>query len=137
MEVMSFTLRPLYPQGKSFRYPLNNSLGGPQSRSGRCVEEINLLPSPSIEPRSHGRLVHRLTELPRLLLFIGPTTLCRSLLLPWSRNSRFFRDCVVSPRPNPNLEDQRLHLVWPLPFDLSCTGGSTRSLHSRQHSSPR
>jgi hypothetical protein len=33
--VVSFMLRPLYPQGKSLLYPLDRKLGGPQSRSGR------------------------------------------------------------------------------------------------------
>jgi hypothetical protein len=32
--VVSFTPRPLYPQGKSPQYPLGRTLGGPQSRSG-------------------------------------------------------------------------------------------------------
>jgi hypothetical protein len=32
--VVSFTPRPLYPQGKSPSYPLDRRLGGPQSRSG-------------------------------------------------------------------------------------------------------
>jgi hypothetical protein len=43
MEVVRFTPQPSYPQGKSFRYPLNVRLGGPQSRSGCCVEEIDLI----------------------------------------------------------------------------------------------
>jgi hypothetical protein len=33
--VVSFTPRPLYPQGKSPRYPWEMRLGGRQSRSGR------------------------------------------------------------------------------------------------------
>jgi hypothetical protein len=37
--VVSFTLRPLYSQGKSPRYPLARRLVGPQSRSGYGVEE--------------------------------------------------------------------------------------------------
>jgi hypothetical protein len=48
--VVSFTIRPLYPQGKSHRYPLGRGLGGPQSRSGRrWIQKI--LPLPRIEPR--------------------------------------------------------------------------------------
>jgi hypothetical protein len=39
--VVSFTPRPLYPQGKSLWYPLDRSLSGPQSRSGRGDEEKN------------------------------------------------------------------------------------------------
>jgi hypothetical protein len=37
--VVSFKLRPLYLQGKSLCYPLDTSLGGPQSLSGRGGEE--------------------------------------------------------------------------------------------------
>jgi hypothetical protein len=37
--VVSFTLRPLYSQGKSPWYPLDRRLGGPQSRSGRGEEK--------------------------------------------------------------------------------------------------
>jgi hypothetical protein len=43
---------------------------------------------------------------------------------------------LLAPRPTPNLEDQGLHFVWSLPFDLSGMGGATRSLRSRQHTSP-
>jgi hypothetical protein len=42
----------------------------------------------------------------------------------------------LAPFPNSNLENLGLHLVWPLPFDMSHIGGSTRSLCSRQHSFP-
>jgi hypothetical protein len=44
--VVSFTHRPLYPQGKSPWYPLDRRLGGPQSRSGRGREEKNSQPPP-------------------------------------------------------------------------------------------
>jgi hypothetical protein len=37
--LVSFTQRPLYPQGKSPWYPTYMRLGGPQSRSGHCREE--------------------------------------------------------------------------------------------------
>jgi hypothetical protein len=36
--VVNFTPRPLYPRGKSPRYPMDRRLGGPQSRSGRFGE---------------------------------------------------------------------------------------------------
>jgi hypothetical protein len=48
--VISFTPRPLYPQGRSPWYPLDRMLGGPQSRSGRGGEEKNSQPLPGIEP---------------------------------------------------------------------------------------
>jgi hypothetical protein len=45
--VVSFTLRPLYPQGKNPWYALDRRLGGPQSRTGRGGEEKNFqLPNP-------------------------------------------------------------------------------------------
>jgi hypothetical protein len=37
--VVSFTPRPLYPQGKSSGYPLDRRLGGPKGRSGHGGEE--------------------------------------------------------------------------------------------------
>jgi hypothetical protein len=37
--VVSFTTRPLYPQGKSPWYPFNGRLGGPQSRSGHYTND--------------------------------------------------------------------------------------------------
>jgi len=39
--VVSFTPQPLHAQGKSPWYPLDRSLGGTQSRSGRGGEEKN------------------------------------------------------------------------------------------------
>jgi hypothetical protein len=49
MGVVSFTPRPLYPQGKSPWYPLDRRLGGPQSRSGHGGEEKNSQPPSGIE----------------------------------------------------------------------------------------
>jgi hypothetical protein len=43
--VVNFTPRPLYPRGKSPRYPLDRRLRGPQSRSGRFGEEKILDPT--------------------------------------------------------------------------------------------
>jgi hypothetical protein len=55
---------PLYPQGKSPRYPLDRRLGGPQSCSV-CSEEKNSQPPPGIEPQNPDRSV-RSPELYRL-----------------------------------------------------------------------
>jgi hypothetical protein len=45
--VVRFTRRPLYPQRKSPRYPLDTRLGRPQSRSGRDGEEKNPIIAPA------------------------------------------------------------------------------------------
>ena len=37
---------------KEPRYPPKKWLGGPQSRSGRCGEQKNILPLPGLEPRN-------------------------------------------------------------------------------------
>jgi hypothetical protein len=65
--LVSFTLRPLYPQGKSPWYPWDRRLGGLQSRSGRGGEKKIPLPhrdsNPIIQPVAHRCT----TELSRLL----------------------------------------------------------------------
>jgi hypothetical protein len=68
--VVSFTPRPLYPQGKSPWYPLDRRLGEPQNRSGRGSEEKNSQPLPGIEPYNPDRPVGSpaLSELSRLLI---------------------------------------------------------------------
>jgi hypothetical protein len=48
--MVSFTLQPLYPQGKSPWYPLDRRVGGPQSQSGRGGLEKNSQLPPGIEP---------------------------------------------------------------------------------------
>jgi hypothetical protein len=47
--VVSFTLRPLYPQGKCPWYTSDRRQGGPQNRSGHGSEEKNSQPPPGIE----------------------------------------------------------------------------------------
>jgi hypothetical protein len=44
--VVGFTPRPLYPQGKSPRYPLDRRLGGTRAVLGAVDEEKNSLPLP-------------------------------------------------------------------------------------------
>jgi hypothetical protein len=59
--VVSFTPRPLYPQGKSPRYSLDRRLGGPQSRSGRGGEEKNSHSLPGLEPSIIQPIAQRCT----------------------------------------------------------------------------
>jgi len=48
--VVSFTLRPLYPQRYNPWYPLDRKLGGPQSWSGCSGEEKNSHSLPGLKP---------------------------------------------------------------------------------------
>jgi len=48
--VVSFTPRPLYPQGKSPWYPLDRRLDGPQSRAVLDAVVKRKIPLPGIEP---------------------------------------------------------------------------------------
>jgi hypothetical protein len=45
-----------------------------------------------------------------------------------------YHGVVVLPQPS-NLEDQQLHFIWPLPFDLPGMGDPATSLSSHQFSS--
>jgi hypothetical protein len=74
--VVSFTLRPLYPQGKCPWYPLDKRLGGLQSRSGRGGEEKNSQPLPGIEPPIIQPVAQRYaTELSRLSFIVDTNLL--------------------------------------------------------------
>jgi hypothetical protein len=66
--VVSFTPRPLYPQGKELYYSLDRRLGCSQSRSGRDGEEKNSQPLPRLETPIIQPVTHRYTSgLSRLL----------------------------------------------------------------------
>jgi hypothetical protein len=66
--VASFTLRPLYLQGKNPWYPLNRRLGGPQSLSGRGGEKKNSQPLQGYDPPIIQNVAQPYTtELSRLL----------------------------------------------------------------------
>jgi hypothetical protein len=67
--------------------------------------------------------------------FTGATTLYLGLVHGFIKVN-LFAVGSLAPCPTTKLEDQGLHFVCPLPFNLSGTVGATRSLHSRQHSSP-
>jgi hypothetical protein len=59
--VVSFTLRPHYPQGKSPCYALDRRLGELQSRSGHGGEEKNSQPIPGLEPLLFQPVAQRYT----------------------------------------------------------------------------
>jgi hypothetical protein len=48
--VVSFTPRPLYPQGRSPQYALDRRPGGPKSWSGHGCEEKNSQPCQELNP---------------------------------------------------------------------------------------
>jgi hypothetical protein len=76
-----FTLRPLYPRGKSPPYPSHRRLGGTQGWSIRFAEDKNLLPLPEME-----------------LCFLGFSCQARVLItLPASHTS--FSVSTASPLP--------------------------------------
>jgi hypothetical protein len=62
--MVSFTPLPLNPRGKGSRYPLDRRPARPQSRSGHCGEEKNLLSLPGIVPRVLGRPANSLVAKP-------------------------------------------------------------------------
>jgi hypothetical protein len=73
--VVSFTIRLLYPQGKSPWYPLDRRLGGPQSRSGHSGEEKNSQSLSGLEPPIIQTVAQRYTtELSRLHFLHTPIT---------------------------------------------------------------
>jgi len=63
--VVSFTPRPLYPQGKSSWYTLDRRPGGTQSRSRRGGEEKNS------QPRAETRIPNQPARSPALYHWIG------------------------------------------------------------------
>jgi hypothetical protein len=66
--MVNFTLRSLYPQGKSPRYPLDRKLGGPQGRYQRDDKKKNSEPLPGLEIPIIQPVAQRYTaELSRLL----------------------------------------------------------------------
>jgi len=98
--VVSFTIRPLYPQGKSSWCPLDKRLGGPQNRRGRGGEEKNSQPPPGLKPPIIQRFI---TELSRLLQF---------------KNERSY----TSTPNTSSWHGAELNTGWSLPF-LPCYGG--------------
>jgi hypothetical protein len=70
-----------------------------------------------------------------LLLYWRYNPLVVGLLLDFV-TANFFGVGSLAPRLPPNLEDHGPHFAWPLPFYLSDMDDPTRSLLSRQHSSP-
>jgi hypothetical protein len=60
-----------------------------------------------------------------IFISAAATTLCGSWPPPLFPNSSFLRAEVVSLTTKPNVEEQGLHFLWPLTFDLSGMDGPT------------
>jgi hypothetical protein len=67
MWVVSFTPRPLYPEGESPRYLLDKRMDGPQSRSGEGGKEKNFQPLPELEPM----IIQRVAQLCTTELYLN------------------------------------------------------------------
>jgi hypothetical protein len=122
--VVSFTIRLLYPQGKSTWYPLDRRMGGSQSRSGCGGEEKNSQPLPGLEPPIFQPIAQRYTtELSRFLQ--DPVLLSYHLRLvlpsgffPSGFPIKILHKFLISPMPC------SYHLPW---FDIiNCS----RNLHT-------
>jgi hypothetical protein len=96
MGVVSFTLRPLYPQGKSPWYPLDRRLGGPQSHFGCGGEDKNSQPPPGIEPTYPDR-----PALSQCYTARAITGLVKEWITYWYENNVFHFICIIS-----------LFLIW-------------------------
>jgi len=61
MWLISFTLRPIYPQGNSSRFPLDERMDGPHKRFGHDGEEKYTQPLLVLEPQIIQSLAQRYT----------------------------------------------------------------------------
>jgi hypothetical protein len=86
--VVCFTARPLQPQEKGLRYPLEGRLGGHQSLFGRRGDWKNLL---TLTQSKCDRPVHRPSLYPSMFYKVGNIK-----NLPWSRNQKATRSQVTS-----------------------------------------
>jgi hypothetical protein len=111
--MVTFTPRPLYPQGKSSWYPLDRRLGGSQSRSGRDGEEKNSQLLPGLEPPFIQPVAQRwTTELYRKIVNVrGPfakfvdspyyseSELCGGAVTVFFRSSSLSKRCTYNAPP--------------------------------------
>jgi hypothetical protein len=74
--MVSFTPRPLYPQGKSSWYPLDRRLGGPQS----CYLDLITLTKYSEEYELWISSLHKFLHTPATCSILGPNILLSTLI---------------------------------------------------------
>jgi hypothetical protein len=89
--VVIFTPRPLYPRGKSNRQPLDRTLGGPQSRSGRREANSWLYRDSNSDPSVVQLVASRYTDyaIPAPCMSMGKmnNTLINQRLVEWTCES--------------------------------------------------
>jgi hypothetical protein len=118
--VVSFTPLPLYPRGKSHRYPLDR-LGGPQSRSER-----KFLSLPGLELRSLGRPA-RSQSLYRLC-YPGSHTLGTFLSFTLCPRIKTSRESYFTTGGLPSISSSRRQASWdsrPVFFNWTLTAKCT------------
>jgi hypothetical protein len=129
--VVTFTFRPLKPQGKSPSCPLERRLGGCRRQSGRCGVDKNLLSLPGIRPGQYNpHPVAIPTEIPllpawfNLQVFISNQWLLSNLLL--GEDCSFRSWYSHSPRSLPSSQKPTTKL-YPEPFHSSLHLTSVRT----------
>jgi hypothetical protein len=106
--VVSFTPRPLYPQGKSPWYPLDRRQGRPQSRYGRGCKERNSRPQSGLEPPIIQPVAQRYTT-----ELCEPVQNIRSIkFVPCKRLISIFRFNFVTDKMNYVVCKAALVLLW-------------------------
>jgi hypothetical protein len=83
--MVTLTTRPLYPRGKSRRYPVNRRLGKPHRGSGCCGGKKNLLRLLGFEPR--------LAQPVALVTILQTVPFCKHI--PPLNNSSLFQDLLL------------------------------------------
>jgi hypothetical protein len=127
--VVSFTPRPLYPKGRSSRYPLDRRMGGPQSRSGRekfpAPTGTRTPDHPARSPALYRWAITALSNIKQEVIYIYLTRshlsspLSKNEFSPFFSNKFYWNNCIfclfffflLSLAPQPSLGLGLLHKI--------------------------